>query len=219
MPLGTTNIGLNDIFNELNFNPGSDLSTRLVQSISWADGPPPGANNYSYPGFGFNTGQNDQLYNPVNEAGTASVTGNYRFRYAKNLQAYMDQGTNYSVTIDLRNNLGGMMDDANFDAQLWDELYTYGPIAGGAVGPIPAGMTAQAVIDSPGTYNVYNGYFIMNFSVNDPMTIYTIDIDINGQTFNAGGLAGGASIQIDSTNLSGLPTNSGSGFLINVTFS
>ena len=128
-------------------------------------------------------------------------------------------GTTFQVYVDVRNNLGGMMDNATFDTQLWDESYTYGPIAGGVVGPIAGGMTQQAQIANPATYNVYYGYFVLTFDVSDPMTNYTIDIDVNGNTYNAGGLTGGMIYQIDSTNLSGLPINDGNGFTITATFS
>lgn len=218
MPLGTTNIGIDDVYNELGFNPGSNLGLKDVEIRRWIDGPPPGSNTLSYIGFGLTNSSNDQLYNPVVEAATTSLSNNYKLAYAKNLQAYMD-GTTFQVYVDVRNNLGGMMDNATFDTQLWDESYTYGPIAAGVVGPIAGGMSQTATISSPSTYNVYYGYFKLQFDVSDPMTNYTIDIDVNGNTYNAGGLTGGMIYQIDSTNLSGLPINNGGGFTITATFS
>ena len=218
MPLGTTNIGINSVYTELGFNPTSNLSLFNAENTRWIEGPPPGNNTYSYIGFGLTNSSNDQLYNPVVQAAATSISSNYKLGYAKNLQAYMD-GTTFQVYVDVSNNLGGMMDNATFDTQLWDESYTYGPIAGGVVGPIPGGMTQQAQIANPATYNVYYGYFVLTFDVSDPMTNYTIDIDVNGNTYNAGGLTGGMIYQIDSTNLSGLPINNGNGFTITATFS
>ena len=218
MPLGTTNIGINSVYTELGFNPASNLSLKKSEETSWIEGPPPGANTYSYIGFGLNNITNDQLYNPVVQSGSFGLSSNYKLGYAKNLQAYMD-GTSYYINVDVRNNLGGMMDNATFDTQLWDESYTYGPIAGGVIGPVAAGMTQNGNVDNPSTYNVYYGYFVLKFDVSDPMTNYTIDIDVNGNTYNAGGLTGGMIYQIDSTNLSGLPINNGNGFTITATFS
>jgi len=228
MPIGTTNIHLDDdganggIYSELNNGgSGSDVKFSNMVIQDWADGPVPGSNTNSYWAYGLKTGASDPLYNPMNSAGGSQISSNYKFSYFKNSYSYMDQST-YVIDLYLDNVLppagrGDPPNDCDVDLGLYDNSLTSNsicPIAGqaaqngGTFGPTDVSQSFTFNVEY---FYVDGGFACLGFAA------YNIEVYVNStQQYNVGGLNG--SNALDYTMFNSTPTNSGSGFDVEIYF-
>ena len=228
MAIPATNVYLNDngsnqgIFSDINGGASSSqvkFSDMVIKD--WASGPAPGSGAYSYWGWGLKTGSANPLYNPMNNA-SGQITSNFKFSYFKNAYAYMDQST-YVIDLYIENRIPSAPrtdppNDCDVDFALYDDTLSSNSIAaiggfaaqnGGTYGPTDQSQSF--------TFNVE--YFYVSGAVNcQGLNPYTVDFLVNGtQVWNIGGTGPGPT-SFDYNNFTSLPTNSGSGFDIEIYF-
>jgi hypothetical protein len=230
MSIGTTNIHLDDdgsnggIYSDVNNGGtgGSQVKFSDMVTQDWSRGQPPGDGTNSYWAYGLKTGSDNPLYNPMNLAGGSQISSNFKFSFFKNSYAYMDQST-YVIDLYLENQIppAPRTDPPNHvdaDFALYDNTLTSDAIATIGGTAIQGGGTYGPVDQSASfTFNVE--YFYVDGAVNcQGLNPYTFDMQVNGSTVLFVGGAGPGSYPFDYNNFSSLPTNSGSGFDIEIYF-
>jgi len=230
MPIGTTDIHLDDdgsnggIYSDVNNTSAGGSQVKFSDMVikDWASGPAPGDGTNTYWAYGLKTGSGDPLYNPMNSAGGSQITSNFKFSYFKNSYAYFDQST-YVIDLYLENQIPPAPrpdppNDCTVDFGLYDSSLTSNSICaiggtanegGGTYGP-----TDQSQFF---TFNVE--YFYVDGAVScNGLNPYTFDMYVNSNQILFVGGAGPGPYPFDYTNFSSLPTNSGSGFDIEIYF-
>jgi hypothetical protein len=229
MSIGTTNIHLDDdgttgIYSDVNNGGtgGSQVKFSDMVTEDWSKGQPPGDGTNSYWAYGLKTGSDNPLYNPMNLAGGSQITTNFKFSFFKNSYAYMDQST-YVIDLYLDNQLppAPRTDPPNHvdaDFSLYDSTLSSDVIASIGGNAIQNGGTYGPTDQSqPSTFNVE--YFYVDGAVScQGLNPYNFDMQVNGSTVLIGAGVGPGSYPFDYNNFSSLPTNSGSGFDIEIYF-
>jgi len=226
MSIGTTNIHLDDdgsnggIYSDVNNGNASGqvkFSDMVIQD--WSKGQPPGDGTNSYWAYGLKTGSDNPLYNPMNSAGGSQISTNFKFSFFKNSYAYMDQST-YVIDLYLENQIPPAPrtdppNDCDADFSLYDNSLSSDSICsiggfaaqnGGTYGPTDQSQSF--------TFNVE--YFYVDGAISCLGIIpWSFDMQVNGSTVLAGNVPPGP-YAFDYNNFSSLPTNSGSGFDIEI---
>lgn len=230
MSIGTTNIHLNDngsnggIFSDVN-NGNSNSQVKFSDMVTqdWPKGDPPGDGTNSYWAYGLKTGSDNPLYNPMNSAGGSQISSNFKFSYFKNSYAYFDQ-SNYVIDLYLDNQLPPAPrtdppNDCDADFALYDDALTSDSICaiggfaaenGGTYGPTDQSQSF--------TFNVE--YFYVDGAMNcSGLNPYNYEIYVNSTSvfFKATTAPGSDSFSYNNFP-NGAPTNSGSGFDVEVYF-
>ena len=230
MSIPTTNIHLDDnaanggIYSDVNqqSSTGSQVKFSNMVIQDWASGPPPGSNTNSYFAYGLKTGSSNPLYNPMNSAGGSQISSNYKFSFFKNSYAYMDQST-YVIDLYIENQIPNAPrtdppNDVDVDFALYDDSLTSNSIAGcGGFAAQGGGTSGPADQSNPNTFNVE--YFYVSGGVNcQGLNPYSVDFQVNGSSVWMPGGIGPGPVGFDYNNFSSIPTNSGSGFDIEIYF-
>lgn len=224
MALGTTNIGIDDVYTETGGSAGNNSSLKSLYTTSWNEGPSPGDGTYAWWGTGAKAPGYNILYNPYNNfSGTLPSTNNYKLEpVGRNLAAYMGGSSGYVIDFYMQNDLGSIrppdpQNDVSAYFQLQDRPLTSDVIATASnlIGP---GQTYGPVdVSQITTFNVNYFYCSCQVDCNNPGTTYAVQVYLNGsQVYSQGGLTGVHTF--DWNNFSPFPTNSGGGFIIEFFF-
>ena len=229
MPTGSTNLKLSDIRNETGALFSADDSFMDYNIHSWAEGPAPGNATQSYWGAGTKTGVSDDiLYDPSSNGAGAGVASNFKFGFFKDYYGYFDQ-SNYVIDVIVDNNIPPATrpdpaNDATFDGALKDSTLTSNTLVNLGFANVPENGGSFGPTDQS-QFTVFNvNYFYLDFIYNTMgVDAYSIQIDVNSVTqYNASIGSSAPTPQPpqfdDYTAFNSLPTNSGNGFLLQVTF-
>ena len=224
MALPSTNLSLDDIYQESTPGFSSARNFSNVSFKSWAQGPL-GSNTYTYNGYGLDgsgggvpTGGNI-IYNF-----TSTSTGNpIKFGDFRSKQYYFD-GTTFDIKYSYNNTLNNVMfppppiiNDVNVQVDCYDYNGVYTVHTSFAITANAA--TSQGAVTIPGfTANssplVKNVYWSIQVNTTPGNTISNIAFSVNGTTvYNAGG--GGGNFTWQSAGASAGTTN-GSGIVYDV---